>query len=203
METVKKNYRIFLLGILIIGIFVYYNAYILGLGDSYLNEEVHVKNLVLDMMCDIAESDDPVEMLLETVGEIDTLKQRGVYCAAYDAKFNVISERSPLFGPYDPLKDDRDLKRDVERQNRGKSDILRKADGETPEHTMHIYWRWVYQDTSEPMLIILGMSKFSVETNHETGLMVGFWILCGVFATLGVTSIIPLLKRRKRGSEDD
>lgn len=206
MRGIKNNYLIIILGALLLGVFVFYNAYIMSLGESYLNEEVYVKNLVLDMMCDIAESNDARGAIISTVSEIDTLKQRGVYCAAYtktaDGKYEIISERSPLFGPYDPL-DDYDLKRDVNRQNRGKCDVLRKADEYSPAHIIHIYWRWVYQTSDDPILILLGMSKFAVETNHESGLAVGFWVIMVAFVALGLFSIIPALMRKKREDDND
>ena len=202
MGVLKRNYIVILLGALLLGVFLFYNSYIISLGNSYLREEVYVKNLVLDMMCDIAESADSREALLTTVGEIDTLKQRGVYCAAYDTELNVISERSPLFGPYDPLED-RDLRRDVDHQNRGKADIMRKAGPDVPAHVVHTYWRWVYQASDEPILIILGMSKFAVETNHESGLVIGLWVLCGAFGVLAISVVVPFILMPKRRAEND
>ena len=206
LRMLRRNYLVIFLGVLLIGVFAFYNAYVLSLGESYLNEEVYVKNLVLDMMCDIAESADSRDAMIDTVSEIDTLKQRGVYCAAYvkgsDGKYTVISERSPLFGPYDPL-DNQDLERDVDRQNRGKCDILRAADEFSSAHVIHIYWRWVFQASDEPILIILGMSKFAVETNHESGLIIGFWAICAAFVVLALLTVTTFISSKRRSGEYD
>ena len=204
MEVVKKNYHLILLAALFAGVVIFYNAYIVSLGSSYFTEEVYVKNLVLDLMCDIAESGGEREVFVDSVSEIDTFKQRGVYCAAYiydessPNRFKVISTRSPLFGPYDPLNNS-DLNRDVRLQNRGKTVITREQSAESPAHEIHIYFRWVYRETEDPIVVVLGMSKFAVETDHEAGLAVGFWIIGGASVALSIFSIVPIIRRRKGG----
>ena len=202
MSLLKRNYHVIMLVALLISVIVFLFIDIILIGKSYLQEEVYVKNLVLDMMCDIAESGGTKDALIASVSEIDTLKQRGVYCAAYilDANsenhFRIISERTPLFGPYDPL-DNIDLNRDIRLQNRGKTVIVRAKTMEAPAHDLYIYFRWVFQDTDEPIVIVLGMSKFSIETDHEQGLMIGAWLIVIVSLVTIAFSIYPVIKRKR------
>ena len=203
MGIIKRNYLTVLLALLFIGTTVYYNAYIVSLGESYLAEEVQVKNLVLDIMCDISESDDRLTAMVDAASEIDTLKQRGVYCAAYDKDLKLVSVRTPLYDPNLDVLDDRDLRRDVRLQNRGKTTIYLEGNAEYGAHDMHVYFRWLRYGTDSATLIVLGMSRFAVETDYNAGLTAGIWIIGGAFVALSLFSVIPMIIRRKGGAKDD
>lgn len=198
MGVIKRNYLTIMLGVLLFCVMIFFALYIVHLGESYLQEEVYVKNLVLDMMCDIAESKNPRQAMIDSVSEIDTLKNRGVYCAGYDSDLKLISIRSPLYDPNLNLLDNSDLKRDVRLQNRGKSTIEIPGNSEYRGHTMYVYFRWVYYNTDEAMLIVLGMSQFAVETDYEQGLRTGAWIIAAVFVLVLASAYAPII-RRKRG----
>lgn len=202
MGVINKKHITAFREILLISIITFLFINIVSVGKSYFLEEVYIKNLVLDLMCDIAEAGGTREALVEAVSEIDTFKQRGVYCAAYvpdeasKNKFRIISERSPLFGPFDPL-DNPDLNRDIRLQNRGKAIISREKTPDSPSHEVHIYFRKVFQDSDEPIIIVLGMSKFAVETDHEQGLKIGAWIIAVASVLIITASAIPMIKRKR------
>ena len=203
VPTRKSNYLIIILAVLFVAVTIYYNLYVVALGDSYLQEEVYVKNLVLDIIIDVAEASNDSHALIDAVSEIDTLKQRGVYCAAYDKNLKIISERHPLYDPdFDVLRD-RDLQRDVKLQNRGKTNMLIVDNGDASKHMMYIYFRWVYYGTDDPILVILGMSQFAVETDHHIGLAIGAWVIGAAFMLLGVYSISLTLRRRKKNNKKE
>lgn len=193
----KSNMITILLAVLFVAVTLYYNLYVIALGESYLQEEVYVKNLVLDMMCDIVESGDDRTALINAVSEIDTLKQRGVYCAVYNSDLKIISQRTPLYDVDFDVLSNNDLKRDVRLQNRGKTTQAIEGNADYKNHTMYIYFRWVYYDSEDPILVILGMSKFAIETEYEGGLTTGAWVIAAAFMGLGGYSISLILKRRK------
>lgn len=197
MTILKRYHLTILLVALLISVIVFLFINIILLGESYLREEVYVKNLVLDMMCDIAESGDSKDAMIEAVSEIDTLKNRGVYCAAYDKGLNLISARSPLYDANLNLLDNRDLNRDVRLQNRGKATIAIEGNDEYRGHTMYVYFRWVFRDTDDAMLVILGMSQFAVETDYKEGLWVGAWMIAAASILIVCVSAIPIIKRKR------
>ena len=205
MGVIKKNYLTIMVVGLLVGIITFLFINTILLGESYLKEEIAVKNLIIDMMCDIAESRNPRQALIDSVSEIDTLKNRGVYCAAYvqDATsangFKIISVRSPLYDPDMDVLDNRALRRDVERLPAGKDTISIAGNAEYRGHTMDVYFRWVYWDTDSGMLIVLGMSQFAVETDHEQGLKTGGWLIAIASVVIVIVAAVPTIKRKRGG----
>jgi len=199
MGIIKKNFLLLLLSFLFICVLIFYNVYALQLEDSFIAEKTANNFLMTDLICDLAAQGGCRDTLIDSVSNIDMSSNNGMYGAAFNADFEPISERTLRFpvSQYNPLNDP-DFKRDVRLQNRGKATVMLEQTSEAPKHPINLYFRWVYKDTPDAVLVIVGVSKYSLETDVEEWLKVGAWLIAAAFTITGVCSVTIMLKRKKK-----
>ena len=197
IEYFKKNIRVILISSLIFMVFVYYNIFALNLSYYFLHEKIKDRQMMIDLICDIADNDGNRESLTEIINEIDSYGDKGTYCELFDKDLNGLSDRTPHFSSFqfNPLVYS-DFLRDVKINNRGKSELILN-DKNIPDHVIYMYFRWIYRDTDEPLLIVIGVSKFSVETDIDGWLKTGAWLIAAAFSITGVISFIFSLTRNR------
>jgi len=195
MNLIKGRPFTFVIGVLFTIVLIFYNIFIINLSSYLLEEKVKDRRMLLDLLCDLAESGGERSVLVEAIAEIDGMGGRGTYCAIFDADLNIMSDRSQLFVPFNPL-DKQDFSREVKiNHTHGEMDIW-YDEGNAPAHTLHMYFRWIDVD-SELAVAIIGVSKFSIETDIDYGLRVGAWLISGAFTITGFSSLIVGWKRRR------
>jgi len=214
MGFLRKNIFTVIIAVLFIVVFIFYNVYTLNLADNFLREKADGRRMLIDLICDVAEAGGSREALISAVTEIVASGNRVTYAAVFkktnenkshndsrddNAKYTILSERSPYFTNmrFNPLAYP-DFERDIRLNNRGRYEVLSEAPGEAPPHVVNVYFRWVFRDTDEPLLVIVGVSKYAIETDIDGGLRTGAWLIASAFIITGVTSVIHAL-RKKRG----
>jgi len=152
---------------------------------SLLNEKEVDRRFEVDLICGAAElypAKSGGELLAWLASEIDgTL---GTYCELFDEDFTSLSDRFPLFGgaPFDP-RDYPDLVEAIWENDRGSMIVRFDGEGVTP-HDLRIYYRWVTENSeSRRLLVVAGVSAFSVDTR------IGDWIAWGAVALIIVAAV--------------
>jgi len=202
MAYIKKCFCTVVLSALFTVVLVFYNIYALNLADNFLYEKTEGRRLMVDLICDVAEHGDDRQALIEAINEIDSSGNRGTYAAVFDADLDILTVRSPYFKTmnFNPFNFP-DFTREVKINNRGRISLISEFLPEASAHTINMYFRWVYRDSETPMLVIVGVSKYAVETDIDGGLKIGAWIIASAFTITGITSVIVALRKKTRSKK--
>jgi hypothetical protein len=200
MKITKNNIFTVILSIQFVVVLVFYNIYAFNLADNFLIEKTDGRRMKIDLICDVAESGANPDTLISAIQEIDSAGKHGTYAAVFDTNLQIITERTPYFElmNFNPF-DNSEFARDTRINNRGSLSMIVKPPDESP-HVIHMYFRWIYRDTDEPLLVVLGVSKYAVETDIDGGLMIGAYLIAASFGVTGFASIFIAI-RRKRGDK--
>ena len=198
---IKKNLHIIVLLANVCIILIFFIVFALNLSSKFLSEKVFDRRMEIDLICDMAESGGSRDKLIESISKIDAVGGKGTYCEIFNSNLKGLSDRSPYWEEvlFNPLKYE-DFRDAVQFSSRGKFDLWYDAKEGGESHILHIYFRWIFQDTKEPLLVIVGVSKYSVETDIDSGLDVGMWlIVSSVAISIVLFGISTFRKVRKRG----
>jgi hypothetical protein len=125
-------------------------------------------------------------ILSGVVSELDATT--GVYAELFDADLNNISERSQTYGEaLFEAAEYPELMQAMGGNEQGESTVRFDKQG-TPPHDIYIYFRWVPTDNTlhNRMLIVLGMSRYSVSNSISS------WIVYGAAALIIIAAAFIL-----------
>jgi hypothetical protein len=160
--------------------------------DKLFSEKYYEAKVTLDLIYNIANCiiDNPDMSRIVRIHVTDIDKLPGVFAAAYDRDFNVVSERfeSPQEYDFNPFESDVALRAYVKSVNVGERRVWCEAnDSGVPGRWIYLYWHWINPgggENSDQILMLAGVSRYSVVTHTEDLL---FFIVCGIFL---VTALI-------------
>jgi len=189
----------FIILIAFCGYFYYALAHING---TLLHEKILDRRFTVDLACDevdrlVAFRGDwdtfvYTEILSEVAARIDATG--GTYCQLFDGNLMSLSDRTPLFdgAPFDPWEFPAFLQA-VSENERGEATVWFEKEGAVP-HRLHLYFRWIPTDETlqNRLLMIVGVSKFSVNTGISSGVTYGAAALIAVSAVFIVGSVVLL-----------
>jgi len=147
------------------------------------------------------------EVLSNVATQIDATG--GTYCQLFDWSLMGLSDRTPLFdgAPFDPFEYPA-IVQAVRENESGEASVWFEGKGIVP-HRMHLYYRWVPTDGTlqNRLLMIVGVSKFSVNTGISSGVTYGAAALIAVSAVFIVGSVVLWstvqgMRGRERGDAD-
>jgi len=105
-----------------------------------------------------------------------------------------LSDRTPLFddAPFDPWEYSA-LVQAVSENERGEITVWFEKEGAIP-HRLHLYFRWIPTDETlqNRLLMIVGVSKYSINTGIGSGVTYGAAALIAVSAVFIVGSVVLL-----------
>ena len=202
------------LAILILAAFcMYFYLSLNNMSDTLLQEKIISRRFDVDLVCD--EIDKFVEIdndwntydyetiLSYVVTEIDGTV--GTYAELFDGHLNSLSERSPLFkgAPFDP-REYPELIDFVKLNESGDMTVWFDKEGITP-HDLYIYFRWVPTDKnlSNRLLVMIGVSKFSVDSNISVWVTYGAASLIVVSFVFIVTTVLTIIKYAPNSGKGD
>jgi len=150
-------------------------------------------NLICDEMDRFVEFDidwdsyNYADILSYVVEQMDDT--RGTYAILYDDDFNNLLDRDGLF----PLHCYPDLISEILTSERGEMTIQLEHGGK-PMHDVHLYYRWVPSDETLTgrMLVLIGVSKYSVDNNISDEIIYGAVILIIVTSLFILAMVIVL-----------
>ena len=172
------------------------------INEILLKEKYSDRKFNIDLICDEIdhfvefnnnwEDYDYGKILSNVVSKTDATL--GTYAELFDEGLNSLSQRSPLYkdAPLDP-KEYPELVGSVRSSMRGETSIWFDKEGAIPQ-TVHIYYRWVPTDNSSEnkLLVILGVSKYSVDTSFESWIIYGAVSLIIISAVLIISAVVLL-----------
>ena len=161
---------------------------------AILKEKISDKQFYIDLICDsidaVVEKEgnwdnyDYDSILHRAVLKIDSAK--GIYAGLFDSNLNSLTEEYRTFEevPFDP-KDYPGVIEDIKNNIRGEAVVFFNKEGVSNPYDMHLYYRWVPTDKkyNNKLLIIVGVSKYSIDASIED------WVTYGA----GVLIIVSLI----------
>jgi len=192
------------LSVLFISVLIFYNFYALHLRDAFIVEKASSRALTIDMLCDLAEAGGEHQKLIDAMSKIDGSGTRGSYAVAFDKDLEELSERTYFFPntQFNPLND-KDFLWNVEHQRRGRAVVIFGKSAEAAAHPVNMYFRWAFYDTDDPILVVVGISKYSLETDVDGWLWTGAILIGAGFSVMGVASVIrSFIRRRGKGGTE-
>ena len=214
-----KTKYLFIAVILVLVAFCgYFNYAFNCIYDTMLQEKIIDRQLDTDIVCTqidkFIENDndwnsyDYASILSAVAYFMDAAHRSGSYTELFDHNLNGLSKRSPLFegAPFDP----RDYPELIEAVNANESGHVTvsfdKVD--VPEHDLHLYFRWIPTDNTleNRLIIITGVSKFSINTAIGDEIIYGAVVLIIITAIFNIGTVIMLcqlgyIRNLRKGSD--
>lgn len=162
-----------------------------------LNEKIIDRRFDIDIICD------EIDRIIEQNKDWDTYNYKsilsslvtkidatvGTYSELFDEQMKSLSVRRPLFGkaPFAPFNYPQ-LMDAIQNNEYGDMKIMFNEIGAIP-HIIHVYFRWTPTDKSlkNRMLVLVGVSRFSIDSN------IGNEIIYGAVALIIVASLFILV----------
>jgi len=188
--------------IILIAFCAYFNYALAHINDTLLHEKIIDRRFAVDLACDeidrlVMLRDDwdgfeYVTILSSVAAQIDATG--GTYCQLFDGGLQSLSDRSPLFdgAPFDPWEYPA-LVQAVRSNECGEAAVWFDKEGTVP-HTLHLYYRWIPTDETveNRLLMVVGVSKFSINAEISSGVTYGAAALIAVSAVFIVGSVVLL-----------
>ena len=209
VQTASRNastrkYLFLIPFLLLIGFCAYFYAAMNHMEDRLLREKIADRRFAVNIICDeidrLVETDDNwgvydyVTILSDVVAQIDGTG--GTYAELFDEGIHGVSERSPLFdgAPFDPMEYP-DLARAMRENEAGEMVVEFDKPG-APKHDLSVYFRWVPTDTTleHRLLVVVGVSKFSIDSDISVWVAYGAAVLIIVTAALMLGAVILLCR---------
>ena len=217
-KSIPKRRRVIAVVLLAIlaALCVYFSQARSRMNETLLQEKVIARrdeiNLVCDMVDRFVERDndwgqyDYEKTMSDAMSQIDSTGGSGTYAELFDSDLSGVSDRSFRFEGvrFNPL-DYPGVIETVLSNEHGEFEIRFDGLG-APAHTLHMYFRWVPTDKSLEgrLLVMVGVSKFSVDTTISAWITYGVIILIIVYAIFALNYIFRQLghKRPYEGGAD-
>jgi len=200
----KRKY-IFAVAILILIAFCWYFYFAFNhVENLLLHEKIIDRQFDTDLMCTqidlfVDKSNDwgiydYTSILSFIVSYMDAISGRSSYAELFNADFDSLSERSVFFtgAPFD-LKEHPELIEEIRANETGNITVLFDKEG-IPPHELYLYYRWIPTDSmvENRLLIITGVSKYSVNTDIGVEIIFGAVALIIVSAIFIISTVILL-----------
>jgi hypothetical protein len=191
--------------ILLLSVFCGYFNFAFSHANRVLLEEKFLdRQATVDILCDqidyFVERDldwNKYDYTLDMVFAIDTLaKHRGVYAELFNERLEGLSAQMPYFGdtPFTPHVYP-EIIQTVTEHERGRMVVEIDREG-VPKYDLHLYYRWIPTNKQHPnrLLVIIGVSKFSVDIGFDSWVAYGAIALILVAAAIIIANVIMLCR---------
>ena len=208
---------LFQAGLLILIAFcLYFSASFRNMQEALIREKIDDRILCIDVICDefsylpdsldALSPDDCRTMIARMVESLDSNSK--TYVELFNGDLNSLTERYPIF-PETPfvIHEFPLLVQEMLDNLRGEMTVFFDMPGVSP-HDLHIFYRWVQIDkaTGSRLLLVVGISKFTLENDIAAWVSYGAIALIIITALFIVASIIVLCKLghiyERRGGAD-
>ena len=175
--------------LLAVGIFcLFFGKVADHLEETQVENQVVSRKMLVDLMCSTVNHQQSKgvawnaeafkEVLLYEVDNID--KAKGTYAEMFDEHMASLSSRNPSEGirPF-VLTDYPDVLGKMREVESGRVQVMLSATEGGSAYPLHLYWRWVPSDPDLPgrYLVVLGVSKHSIDVTYSNMLLYGALVL--------------------------
>jgi len=163
--------------------------------NASIDEKYTYQKLSINMVCDeldrLAHGEGNIAILTRVATQIDA--GDGAICALYDSDFNILSRRTPLpdVTPFNPA-DYPELANMIRLNRQGEATVWYSKPG-LPQHAVKVYFRW-----ASDVFVILGVSRYTVNSPIYDTLYTGAVILAGISGVSFLITGLSLWTERRR-----